>query len=352
MADRGDAQRLAAAQGSRKQATGQRLRSLGWFLLAGVYAVFAQQFATRAAGVLAPGAFTSLVSRLLFLALLLAGFAGMARVGQRQGGASVVGLPLRPGFGREWALGAALGWAGIVVCVLPVALTGGLLVTTGPRTVAAVGALVANLGTLLVASLVDELLFRGYPFQRLIAATGPAFAAVLLSVLFMLGRGGFAASPAGTLATLLLGLLLATAYLRTRAVWLGWGLHFAWNASMAILFGLPVSGLTEFSPVVSTYSSGPAWLTGGGYGPEGSALAVLVLLLLFPVLARTTRDLRHQWALPEITGAGIPVDLDRFAQQQHSQGMGPVAEGPESAAPRLVQIAPAPPPPPAPPPEG
>ncbi len=41
---------------------------------------------------------------------------------------------------------------------------------------------------------------------------------------------------------MLAGVLLSIAWLRTHGLWLPWGLHFAWNASLGILFGLPVSG--------------------------------------------------------------------------------------------------------------
>ena len=36
---------------------------------------------------------------------------------------------------------------------------------------------------------------------------------------------------------------------------------------MGILFGLPVSGITDFSSIVQTRAFGQLWLTGGDYGP-------------------------------------------------------------------------------------
>ena len=188
------------------------------------------------------------------------------------------------------------------------------------------------------------MLFRGYPFQRLLEASGPVTASVLMTLLFAAGRaGGFPSSAGSTLASLLLGFLLAAAYLRTRALWVGWAFHFSWNASIAVLFGLPLRGFPGVAPVYSTYSSGPVWLTGGGYGLESSFLAILVLIAMFPVLARATAELRHRWAMPEIIGAAIPVDLDAAQRRQHEQAMGSAA-APPSAPPLLVQIAPAAPP--------
>jgi uncharacterized protein len=81
------------------------------------------------------------------------------------------------------------------------------------------------------------------------------------------------------------------AYLRTRALWLSWGLNFGWKASRALLFGLAVSGVNSHSPVVQGDPMGPFWLTGGGFGLDGSWITLCVLLLALPVVFRITRDL-------------------------------------------------------------
>ncbi len=322
---------------SRKSAP-PRIRAFGWFLFACFYAVFAHQLAARFAHLIAPAA-VALTSRLLFLLLLLVGFAAMGATGQRQPApVAAMGLPGRPGYGREWALGAALGWSGVVAAILPSAIAGGLLVSIAPGGAQTAGRLLFAILALLAAALTQELLFRGYPFQRLMEAIGLTLATIMASVVFAAARTGGHAGAGTFLTSLLLGFLLAMAYLRTRALWLGWGFHFAWNSSMGLLFGLPVSGTTAFSPVFSTYATGPASLTGEGYGPEGSAVAVLVLLALLIATSRATRDLRHRWATPEITGAGIPVDLDAASRRQHEQAMGSAATPSETP---LIQILPA-----------
>ena len=326
----------------------ERARSFFWFLLAVMYALAVEQIAPRIASILTLGVFFPFVSSLLFLLLLLLGFSAMARLGQRQTRPLVqMGLVRRPGAAREWSLGAALGWSGIVACVLPVALIGGLVLTLNNQSFSyALTALVVDFLTLLTASLAAEVLFRGYPFQRLMDTTGVTLAMLLVSLLFAIDRmGSEQLSLFNFLVTFLMGLLLCMAYLRTRALWVGWGFHFAWSASTAILFGLPVSGRTEFSPIISTYTAGPEWLTGGGVGPEGSVVAILVLIGLLIATARATRELRHRWAMPEIIGAGIPVDIDDIARKQHAEGMGPGAAAGDAAqpgSPALIQIAPAP----------
>ncbi|MBW4026128.1 MAG: CPBP family intramembrane metalloprotease [Acidobacteria bacterium] len=317
----------------------ERVRALGWFFIAMFYFIFAQIVADHAANGLSSGDSFELVSRLILLFLLLVGYAAMGYAGQRQREPiKQMGLMRRPGWGREFALGAALGWGGILACLIPIVFFGGLVVTvwTSPHQLLL---LLVDLAVLAVAALTEEIAFRGYPFQRLIEALGPTLATlVMMSIFALIHLRNPGASGASTLTTALFGLVLAVAYLRTRALWLGWGLHFAWNASMGILFGLPISGLTTFSPVVSSNASGPIWITGGNYGLEGSATAVLVLLVLIIVLVKVTRDYAYKYNQPVIVAGGIPVDIDAAARRQHEAAMGTTA-----AAPALVQIVQAPP---------
>jgi len=319
-----------------------RLRAFSWFAIGAIYFVFAQQISLRAANGLSSGDWFLLVQSLILLFLLLVGYAAMGYAGQSQREPlRTMGLIRREGWKREFAVGAALGWGGVVGCVLPMALAGSLIVTFWTNA-HQFWLLFGNLLTLAVAALAEEVAFRGYAFQRLINAVGPTLATLGMSVLFaVMHLLNTNASAASTLVTILAGWLFSIAYLRTRALWLPWGLHFAWNASMGILFGLPVSGLTVFNPVVTTNALGPVWLTGSGYGPEGSAIAVLVLPVLIIILVRATRDYAHKYAQPVIVPGGIPVDLDAIARRQHEAVMGSVAAATPNE-PQLVQISPAP----------
>jgi hypothetical protein len=131
----------------------------------------------------------------------------------------------------------------------------------------------------------EEVAFRGYPFQRLIEAIGPVAAAIVLSLLF--GAVHFLnphASVLGFLNTALIGLLLAFAYLRTRTLWMSIAIHFFWNLTLGLVFGLPVSGLTLFSVVTRARAVGPLWLTGGSYGIEASAETTIVVVLALMVV--------------------------------------------------------------------
>ncbi len=179
---------------------------------------------------------------------------------------------------QEWGIGAALGWGLVVLAVLPMAVTGAMRTTfwTEPRAFWLFG---INLGTLVVAAWLEEVTFRGYPFQRLIEAVGPTTATIIMSVFFgAVHIWNTDASLISVLVTMLAGVLLSLAYLRTRALWLPWGIHFAWNLSMGAVLGLPVSGYYGLSTIIQTQTVGAHWLTGGAYGPEAGLFTFLVLV--------------------------------------------------------------------------
>jgi uncharacterized protein len=310
--------------------------SAAWFLAADTVAAHAarglsERFALDAARPLLTWAF------LLFL--LAVGFSILQAIAKRRSSLrEVLGLPNRPTSGQEWMLGAALGWGLVVLAVLPMAVAGTLHVQfwTQPR---AFGLLLLNLLTLAVAALAEEVAFRGYSYRRLIEAIGPVAATTLMSLLFGLGHAlNPGATWASTLVTILAGVLLSVAWLRTHGLWLGWGLHFAWNASMGVLFGLPISGINDFASIVQTRAFGQLWLTGGDYGPEGAGLTVIVLLIGIVVLVRVTRDYAWHYTYVPIVAAGYPMEAPppaaHVAMEQQAQQARP------ASAVSLVQILP------------
>jgi uncharacterized protein len=144
--------------------------------------------------------------------------------------------------------------------------------------------LLPNLGAvflmLLCGALAEELVFRGYPFQHLETAIGSIQAVVVISFLYgLLHLLNPYPARWGIVNSFLIGVLLSFAYLRTRALWLPWGFHFAWNATLGLLFGLPVSGIRVLNLWTYTDAFGSDWLTGGKYGVEASASVTAVILL-------------------------------------------------------------------------
>jgi uncharacterized protein len=294
----------------------ERVRAFGYVVIAAIYFYFAEAIAVHAANGLAGGFWTPLVERSVLLFLLVAGYSAMGRLFNRQPQPGrAMGLTFRPGWRREFGLGAALGWGMLIASILPMVLIGGLIVSFWaiPRQF---GTLFLDLLVLAVAALAEEVAFRGYPFQRLIEATGPTLATILASFVFAaLHLFNPSANSASFFVTVLSSWLLSIAYLRTRALWVSWGWHFAWNASMCLLFGLPVSGLTQFSPVIQSNTVGPSWITGADYGPEASTVTALVILIGLFVVYRATRGYAYLYAQPVIVAAGIPVNLDAMSSK-------------------------------------
>jgi uncharacterized protein len=221
------------------------------------------------------------VYRFVELAVLLRGFAFLLRVAD--------GVPIHPlaamGIGvhkrmlRQQFSGIALGGGMVLVCVAVIAVAGRLSFQINLTAHTAERALLA-LAILGTAAMSEEVTFRGYPFQRLVESAGATGAILITSIFFGLVHSANPhVSRWGVVNTIFFGILLALAYLRTRSLWLPWGIHFGWNTLLALGFGLPLSGFKLFAIVVKGVASGPEWMTGGAYGIEGGALATIVITI-------------------------------------------------------------------------
>jgi membrane protease YdiL (CAAX protease family) len=197
----------------------------------------------------------------------------------------LLGLSFYPGWVRHAAMGMIWG-AGVV--------SGAVLLLFLAReadvSVFASGSLARLLflaAFLFLSSAFEELMFRGYALQRVAEAVGPVIAGVASSALFGLAHS---ANPQATLLsifnTALAGVLLAVARLRSRALWMPIGLHFAWNLFLGPVFSFPVSGYTFGAERLSAPAAGPLWFSGGAYGPEGSVALTIVLALAIVLLVR------------------------------------------------------------------
>jgi len=315
--------------------SGGRLRAYLQFLAALLYFFFARSLAYHGARGLVSDTWAPLVEKAMLAFLLLVGYASMGFWLDRQARPiNQQGLPRREGWLREVGMGTAAGWGIALVCVLPMTVIGGIAVSITAQGTAW-GWLAADAAFFALAALAEEVAYRGYAFQCFIRALGPTGAllgfAAIYAIVQALTPGS---SHASFLVSIAFSILLSTAYLRTRALWVSWGLNFGWKASQALVFGLAVRGVSSNSPVVQGNPMGPFWLTGGAYGLDGSWLAFIVLLAALPVVFRITRDLDFRYNVPVIVPGGIPVDLDAAARAQHEAAMGTATP----AAPALVQL--------------
>ncbi|MGA3264721.1 MAG: CPBP family intramembrane glutamic endopeptidase [Terracidiphilus sp.] len=322
---------------STPEAGGGRMRAYLQFIAAVIYFFLARALARHEAQGLASEQWAPLLEQAILVLLLLLGYAGLGFWLDRQTHpVGEQGLPLRAGWPGEAGLGLAIGWSLAVACVLPMTVVGGIAIVLILQP-SAWGWLVADAAFFALLALGEEIAFRGYGFQRFAHAVGPLGAALGFAAFYVIVQALVPGSNHASIAvSLALSLMLSTAYLRTRALWLSWGLNFGWKASRGLLFGLAVSGANSHSPVVQGDPMGPFWITGGGYGLDGSWVAFVVLLAALPVVFRLTRDLDFRYNAPVVVPGGIPVDLDAAARRQHEAAMGLA----EPAAPGLVQISP------------
>ncbi len=128
------------------------------------------------------------------------------------------------------------------------------------------------------AALWEELIFRGYLWTVAEDAGGVRVArwatAVAFGLVHVLNPGaGLLSTALVTLAGLCLGALRE----RTGSLAAAWLAHLAWNWTMAAALHVPVSGSAFDTPVYRTIVTGPAWWTGGSWGPEGGGAALFVM---------------------------------------------------------------------------
>lgn len=154
------------------------------------------------------------------------------------------------------------------------------------------GAIVqSTLRAALNVAVLEELVFRGFLFQAVQRMGGQWLALAFTSLFFgaaHLGNPGATLWSAFAIAVEA-GVLLGAAYLWRRNLWFAIGLHFAWNAIVALM-GIPVSG-NEASGLFRVDMRGADLLTGGAFGIEGSVVVVAISLLIsVPMLVAAARS--------------------------------------------------------------
>ena len=212
------------------------------------------------------------------------------------------GFTRRGAFGRLFWEGGLWGLATIGAVVAAMALAGGYSVRglslsgTGILLYAFLWA-----AAFLIASLFEELVFRGY--ELFTAASGIRFwpAAIILSAIF-----GFylhyAQKPNETLAdglsVTLIALFFCLTVRRTGNLWFAIGWHWTFNFGSMFVFGFPNTGNEGGLPVpghlLNSLIKGSAWLTGGPMGAEASLIIFPVIAVLFIAFHLRFREVKYR----------------------------------------------------------
>ena len=193
---------------------------------------------------------------------------------------SYVGLGAEQCTSRALVVGLALGSLCILVPSAGLLLAHDLTLVTGLQgrhdwlVLASGGALL-----FLPQSLAEELLSRGYIFAALRDWVGEMGALAFTSVGFgLLHMGNPGATAQSVSVVVLAGIFLGAILVVTRSLYAAWMAHFAWNWSMADLLHAPVSGVRFPYSAYRVDDSGPDWLTGGSWGPEGGVAAAVGMI--------------------------------------------------------------------------
>lgn len=190
-----------------------------------------------------------------------------------------------PALGWGTALGGgAIGGACVAL------LAAGWLQIGAAAPGSSLSAAIAVTSFLLVAALYEEVLCRGYLLTALRDAVGYGWAIVATSVLFgLLHLANVGATARSVAIVILAGIFLASIRVVFDSLYAAWAAHLAWNWVLAVPLHAPVSGMRFDAPDYRTTSSGPEWITGGGWGPEGGLAAALGMLAGLAVLHRRYR---------------------------------------------------------------
>ncbi|MCP3140381.1 CPBP family intramembrane glutamic endopeptidase [Pyxidicoccus xibeiensis] len=189
---------------------------------------------------------------------------------------------------RDLGLGLLGGAAAVLLVAVGVWLLDGLHLVRAPE--GTVSGLLRGAWTMLVASLFEETVFRGYAFQRAVQGMGARWAQVLFAVLFTLAHP-FPPEMEGSvmalamLNTFMAGWVFGLCYLRTGHLALPVGAHWGWNWVLGSL-GFGVSGNDSKGWWTPVFHGKPTWLTGGDYGLEASVVTAGVLVLILVGLTR------------------------------------------------------------------
>ncbi len=234
----------------------------------------------------------------LFLGLVCLGVTSLVLKAEQRS-LQDVGLRVDRRGCRDFGLGAGLGILILVLAALIALGFGGFHWVRHPGGGVAV---LQGLWIYLAVSFYEELLYRGYPFQRLMEGVGTWPGLILGALVFawahmnnpnLVGGARFWAFLNISLAGLLLGL----AWLRTRSLALPMGLHLGWNWAQGSLLGFGVSGTEATGWLEVVFHDKPDWLTGKAFGLEASlpcaivcSLAILGFLLWKPKVDQASRE--------------------------------------------------------------
>ncbi len=216
------------------------------------------------------GPLQALAATVMAGATMLIVYAGLVAYIERR---AVGELALRP-MARELGIGLLLGFGLYSACML-------ILMALGNYRIDGLRdwhILATGVATALATGVFEELLFRGGVFRLTQEWFGSWVALIVSSLVFGFVHWGAEGATLQGLVSISLwaGVLLSATYLLTGRLWLGIGLHAAWNYTQGTVYSGIVSGNAPPEGFFKSTLQGSEWLTGGVFGVEASIVALAV----------------------------------------------------------------------------
>jgi uncharacterized protein len=219
-------------------------------------------------------------------AILIAAVSGICQLLRRRPVTELLGK-INRGWFRDLGLG---GLMGTVLMLVPALILGIFGLARWQWNPTGFSTLASGPLLFIEVAIAEELLFRGFIFQRLITGIGQWPAQLTLAGFFllthlnnpgMIDSAKIFASSNIFLASLLFGL----AFIRTRSLAMPLGIHFMANWVQGGLLGFGVSGTDQSGLLIPVFRQNFDWLTGGSFGLEASPLGLIcvaaALILLY-----------------------------------------------------------------------
>jgi membrane protease YdiL (CAAX protease family) len=180
---------------------------------------------------------------------------------------------------RTFAIGGLVGVASILGIAFTILVSGGFSATAVAPAFQSGHALlviVLLLPCFAVQASVEEVVFRGWLLSVVAKKWGVVAGVIVSSAVFGLLHFSPGQPALVTLSNGLFAVFCCCWVLKTRNILGVMGWHVGWNWLLAVGFDLPLTGLDVGIPalLVRLEPAGPAWLTGGAQGPEGSIATV------------------------------------------------------------------------------
>lgn len=194
---------------------------------------------------------------------------------------------------KELCLGGLVGSALMLFPALILNIFGWVTWQVSPSGFAA---FLSSISLFIGVAVAEELLFRGFIFQRLLSGIGHWPAQLILSGFFLLthmnnpgmtGSIRILASANIFLASILFGI----SYIHSRRLAMPLGMHFMTNLIQGGVLGFGVSGTDQSGILIPIFAEVPVWVTGGQFGLEASIFGlffiVVALILLYQWKSQT-----------------------------------------------------------------